>query len=120
MKKQVLVIIVVLCILAVPAREQETKRAPVTFPLECAGGDCVLLKGVPQTSGMRGGPVKLKPQESVGWHSTGENEEALTILPDVPVHEKMLVYIPPAMRHNVTNTGKEVLEYVWVVAPVKK
>jgi mannose-6-phosphate isomerase-like protein (cupin superfamily) len=111
------------------AQEQAAKREPMTFSLECAGGDCVLLKGAPQTSGMRGGSVKLKPGESVGWHSTGENEEALTILhgvgtakidghADVPLHEKMLAYIPPGTRHSVTNTGSDVLEYVWVVAPV--
>jgi mannose-6-phosphate isomerase-like protein (cupin superfamily) len=29
----------------------------------------------------------------------------------------MLAYIPPATRHNVTNTGAELLEYVYVVAP---
>jgi len=28
-------------------------------------------------------------------------------------------YIPPATRHNVSNTGKDVLEYVYVVAPAK-
>ena len=113
------------------AQEQETKREPRTFSLECAGGDCVLLKGIPVTHGMRGGSVRLKPQESVGWHSTGENEEALTILhgsgvaniegkPDVPLHERMLAYIPPGTKHNVTNTGKELLEYVWIVAPAEK
>jgi mannose-6-phosphate isomerase-like protein (cupin superfamily) len=37
---------------------------------------------------------------------------------DVPLHEKMMAYIPPDTRHNVTNTGGEILEYVWVVAPV--
>jgi oxalate decarboxylase/phosphoglucose isomerase-like protein (cupin superfamily) len=26
-------------------------------------------------------------------------------------------YIPPATRHNVSNTGKTPLEYVYVVAP---
>jgi mannose-6-phosphate isomerase-like protein (cupin superfamily) len=35
----------------------------------------------------------------------------------VPLTEKMLAYIPPATRHNVTNNGSQVLEYVWVVAP---
>jgi len=115
--------------ICVGAREQAAKREPMTFALECAGGDCVLLKGTPQTSGMRGGSVSLKPGESVGWHSTGDNEEALTILhgsgaakieghADVPLHEKLLAYIPPATRHNVINTGSEALEYVWVVAPV--
>jgi len=121
--------VAVLIGMGVLARGQAGKRSPMTFALDCAGGDRVLLKGAPQTSGMRGGSVKLKPSESVGWHSTGENEEALTILRgrgaaniegqgDVALHEKMLAYIPPGTRHNVTNTGSEVLEYVWVVAPV--
>jgi mannose-6-phosphate isomerase-like protein (cupin superfamily) len=30
----------------------------------------------------------------------------------------MLAYIPPRSRHNVTNTGSEMLEYVYVVAPI--
>lgn len=111
------------------AQEHAAKREPLTFPIDCPGGDCPLLKGAPQTSGMRGGSVRLKPGESVGWHSTGQNEEALTILrgsgaanieghADVPLHANMVAYIPPGTRHNVTNTGNEVLEYVWIVAPV--
>jgi len=122
-------ITVVLAVLALAAT-QEPKHQPMAFPLDCAGGDCTLLKGVPQTSGMRGGSVKLKPGESVGWHSTSANEEVLVILrgsgvanieehPNVPLTEKMLAYIPPATRHNVTNNGSEVLEYVWVVAPTR-
>jgi mannose-6-phosphate isomerase-like protein (cupin superfamily) len=101
----------------------------MTFVLECPGGDCPLLKGAPQTSGMRAGSVKLKPGESVGWHSTNQNEEALVILhgsgvanieggADIALHEKMMAYIPPGTRHNVTNRGNGVMEYVWVVAPV--
>jgi mannose-6-phosphate isomerase-like protein (cupin superfamily) len=31
----------------------------------------------------------------------------------------MLVYIPPATRHSVANTGNGSLEYVYVVAPTK-
>jgi mannose-6-phosphate isomerase-like protein (cupin superfamily) len=80
---------------------------------------------------MRGGSVKLQPGESVGWHSTSSNEEALVILhgsgvanieghPDVPLKENILGYIPPPTRHNVTNNGSLVLEYVWVVAPVNE
>ena len=53
--------------------QERAKREPMTFVLDCAGGDCPLLKGAPQTSGMRGGSVKLKPGESVGWHSTSAN-----------------------------------------------
>ena len=111
------------------AQELAVKKEPMTFSLECAGGDCPLLQGAPQTAGMRGGSVRLKPGESVGWHSTGQNEEALVILrgsgvanveghADVPVSAHRMAYIPPGTKHNVTNTGSEVLEYVWVVAPV--
>jgi quercetin dioxygenase-like cupin family protein len=116
--------------LHVVAQQGAANREPLTFALNCAGGDCPLLKGAPQTGGMRGGAVRLKPGESVGWHSTGQNEEALTILQgsgaaniqghaDVQFQAKMLVYIPPDTRHNVTNTGNQVLEYVWVVAPLR-
>jgi hypothetical protein len=66
--------------LVVVAAQERAKREPMTFALDCAGGDCPLLKGAPQTSGMRGGSVKLKLGESVGWHSTSGNEEALVIL----------------------------------------
>ena len=72
----------------------------------------------------------MQPGESIGWHSTDTNEEALVILhgsgvanidghPDIPIHEKMLTYIPSATKHNVTNTGSQTLEYVWLVAPTK-
>jgi quercetin dioxygenase-like cupin family protein len=117
------------CVFGGWARQGAAPKSPMTFALDCPGGDCPLLKGAPQTNGMRGGSVKLKPGESVGWHSTNQNEEALVILhgsgvanieggADVPVHEKMMAYIPPGTRHNVTNNGSEVLEYVWMVAPV--
>jgi mannose-6-phosphate isomerase-like protein (cupin superfamily) len=76
---------------------------------------------------MRSGYVRLKPRASVGWHTTGQNEEALVILhgrgealiegqPGRAFEAPMLVYIPPATRHNVTNTGEAPLEYVYVVA----
>ena len=115
--------------LGAKARQNAAGEGPMTFVLDCAGGDCPLLKGVPQTSGMRSGAVKLKPGESVGWHSTNQNEEALVILSgsgvakmdggaDVVLREKMMAYIPPRTRHNVTNSGQQMMEYVWVVAPV--
>ena len=101
---------------------------PLTLPLECAKGDCPLLQGAPQTAGMRSGFVRLKPGETVGWHTTGQNEESLVILRGegealIDGQGKQafvgpaFAYIPPATRHNVSNTGKTVLEYVYVVAP---
>jgi mannose-6-phosphate isomerase-like protein (cupin superfamily) len=107
---------------------QGSLQHALTLPLACEGGDCALLKGAPQTAGMRSGFVRLKPGETVGWHTTGEHEEALVILRGrgeariegeaaLPVASAMEVYIPPATRHNVANTGSEMLEYVYVVAP---
>jgi mannose-6-phosphate isomerase-like protein (cupin superfamily) len=64
----------------------------------------------------------------VGWHTTGQNEESLVILhgrgealiegePKQTFTAPAFAYIPPATRHNVSNTGNTVLEYVYVVAP---
>jgi mannose-6-phosphate isomerase-like protein (cupin superfamily) len=103
---------------------------PLTIPLQCASGDCALLKGAPQTAGMRSGFVRLKPNAAIGWHTTGTNEESLVILHgqgealiDGQAKQSFVApafaYIPAATRHNVTNTGSEALEYVYVVAPAK-
>ena len=120
--------IAILAVSSLLAFAQSAKPEPKTYPLNCSGGDCPILKGAPQTAGMRGGSVSLKPGDSVGWHSTNGNEESLVILhgsgvakidgrADIPLTEKTLAYIPPATRHNVTNTGTDVMEYVWIVAP---
>ncbi len=90
-----------------------------------------MLHGAPQTTGMRSGFVRLMPGTTVGWHTTGANEEALVILHgqgEALINGQAkrafaapaLAYIPPATRHNVANTGKEALEYVYVVAPAKQ
>jgi mannose-6-phosphate isomerase-like protein (cupin superfamily) len=115
--------------LGLKSQESAPHQQPMTFTLECPGGDCPLLKGAPQTMGMRGGHVRLKPGENVGWHSTGRHEEALVILQgqgtanieghaDVPLRVHVLAYFPPDTKHNVTNTSNQILEYVWIVAPV--
>ncbi len=103
---------------------------PLTVPLTCSQRDCPVLTGAPQTTGMRSGFVRLKPGQTVGWHTTGKNEEALVVLhgkgnalidgqPGLPFAAPALVYIPPATRHNVENTGSDPLEYEYVVAPAK-
>ena len=89
-----------------------------------------MLRGAPQTAGMRSGFVRLKPGETVGWHTTGSNEESLVILhgrgearlegqASHPFAAPAVAYIPPSTRHNVANTGSEILEYVYVVAPAQ-
>ena len=113
-----------------PLSSQMRGLHPLTLPLECPEGYCILLAGAPQTTGMRSGFVRLKPGGTIGWHTTGENEETLVILrgqgeaviegqPKLAFAAPRLAYIPPASRHNVTNTGEGPLEYVFVVAPAK-
>jgi mannose-6-phosphate isomerase-like protein (cupin superfamily) len=113
-----------------PVSSQTVRPQPLTLALHCPGGDCPLLKGAPQTAGMRSGFVRLQPGETVGWHTTGKNEESLVILTGhgearlegQPAHAfsaPALIYIPPAMKHNVANTGNKILEYVYVVAPAQ-
>jgi mannose-6-phosphate isomerase-like protein (cupin superfamily) len=86
------------------------------------------LRACRKQQGFAAGYVRQKPRESVGWHTTGENEEALVILygkgeakiegvAAMLVAEHMLAYIPPATRHNVATTGTGLLECVYVVAP---
>jgi len=123
-------ILVMLTLALLPLPSQGPKPQPLTVPLDCPGGDCPLLRGTPQTAGMRSGFVRLKPGETVGWHTTGKNEESLVVLhgrgeariegqPPRAFAAPALVYIPPATRHNVANTGESLLGYVYVVAPAK-
>ncbi len=113
-----------------PLSSQRPRPQAPDLPLECVARDCLLLQGIPQTAGMRSGFVQLEPGVSVGWHTTGQDEEALVVLhgwgearsegqSGVACRAPRLVYIPPATRHNVANTGDELLEYVHVVASVK-
>jgi len=111
-----------------PVLCQAPTRRPMAMPLQCASGDCSLLKGAPQTAGMRSGFVRLQTGATVGWHTTGKNEEMLVILHGqgaalIEGQQKCtftapaVAYIPPETRHNVENNGSEPLEYVYVVAP---
>jgi quercetin dioxygenase-like cupin family protein len=77
---RVLSIPVVLFLAVVPLSSQKSGPKPLARSLECPAGDCPLLQGTPQTTGMRSGFVRLKPGATVGWHTTGKNEEALVIL----------------------------------------
>ena len=121
----------VLSLAVVPLSSETSGPHPLARSLECPAVECPLLKGTPQTTGMRSGFVRLEPGATVGWHTTGSNEEALVILRGqgealIDGQRKhtlvapAFAYIPPATRHNVANTGKELLEYVYVVAPAKQ
>lgn len=127
----ILSISLALAFAVLPLSSGTSEPQPFARSLDCPTGDCPLLQGEPQTAGMRSGFVRLKPGATVGWHTTGKNEESLVILRgqgealiDGQAKQAFVApafaYIPPATRHNVSNTGKEILEYVYVVAPAKR
>jgi len=86
-----------------------------------------ILPGPPASVRLQSGYVVLAPGESVGKHSTGHHEELLIVLQgdgvmtfedgtSLPVKENSALYCPPQTGHNITNTGRDVLRYVYVVA----
>ena len=86
-----------------------------------------LLGGPPQSVSMRSGKVVLQPGETVGEHSTKENEELIIILDgegqflygdnhSLALNSNSVLYCPPMTDHNVLNSGKTPLTYIYVVA----
>ena len=80
------------------------------------------------TVGMRSGLMILQPGQDCGWHSTENYEEMIICLagagevasedgPRRPLAAGQYAYNPPQSRHNVFNTGSEVMRYIYVVAP---
>ena len=77
--------------------------------------------------GLRSGFVVLRPKESVGLHNTRLSEEVIFIIDgsglicygrenSFKVKKNTFVYIPPKIPHNIINTGKNLLKYVYTVA----
>jgi len=88
-----------------------------------------LLGDSSKLKGLRSGYVVLKPNASVGLHNTGPNEEIIFIISgsglvcygkrnSVKVKKNLFVYIPPKTPHNVVNTGKDLLKYIYIAARV--
>jgi mannose-6-phosphate isomerase-like protein (cupin superfamily) len=79
--------------------------------------------------GLRSGYVVLKPQESIGEHNTGPSEEVIFVISgsglvcygkkgSLKVKKNAFIYIPPQMPHNVINTSKDLLKYIYTAARV--
>ena len=114
-------------IFLIPAKSQEKPR-PKVVELDSGGKDYLqVLGGPPESVTMQSGLVVLAPNKSVGKHSTGQHEELLVVLEGkgemsfkdgsrLDVKANHALYCPPETEHNVTNTGRTVLRYVYVVA----
>jgi mannose-6-phosphate isomerase-like protein (cupin superfamily) len=90
-----------------------------------------ILGGPPETVTMHSGLVVLAPGKSVGVHNTEKYEEVLVILEGrgemritggaaMDLRVNTLAYCPPRTEHNVVNTGKGRLRYLYVVAIAEK
>lgn len=89
-----------------------------------------LLGGKPETHGMKSGRVYLRPGDSVGEHNTNENEEIIVFLSgsgelvaegkSKPVGKGKVSYAPPNTIHNIRNTGKGPLVYIFCVSPAAR
>ncbi len=86
-----------------------------------------LLGGPPQTVSMESGVVALLPSKSVGKHSTKNYEEVLVIFSGrgemritggatLILKKDIIAYCPPNTEHDVINTGREPLRYLYVAA----
>jgi mannose-6-phosphate isomerase-like protein (cupin superfamily) len=110
-----------------PAKSQDKPR-PKVVNLDSRGKDHLqVLGGPPESVTMKSGLVVLAPNKSVGKHSTGQHEELLVVLEGqgevsfkdgskLEVKANHALYCPPETEHNVTNTGRSVLRYVYIVA----
>jgi len=86
-----------------------------------------ILAGPPETAGMRSGRVVLAAGAHMHRHTTGGNEELLTMLQGrakvrlgeetVELSAGQVLYIPPETPHEVENEGPEEARYVYCVAP---
>lgn len=120
------------CAASGPAAPASRKVAPqvkvVTLP-ESAQPFFPILAGPPDTASMESGLVTLDPGKSVGVHSTKGYEELLVPLAGegeiripgkhaIPIKSGCAAYSPPGTEHDVVNTGKTALTYIFVVAKV--
>ena len=79
------------------------------------------------TGGMKSGHVILKEGEEIGEHSTNDLEEALVVLKGsgqlvvnsenaINFEADMVLCVPPGTIHNVKNTGRGILEYIFITS----
>ena len=101
--------------------------APETIVLPNEPKDYFEILGKGNSACMRSGYVTLQPGESVGTHNTGNFEELVITLEGqgememadrgrTPFAKGILLHAFPHSEHNVWNTGKEVLRYIYIVA----
>jgi mannose-6-phosphate isomerase-like protein (cupin superfamily) len=109
----------------------ETKPKPKIVALDRAATHYLrVLGGPPESVTMHSGYVVLQPEKTVGRHNTGSYEEMVIILNGegemlfgdgslLRLKQYIVAYCPPDTEHDVRNTGKKPLRYVYVVAKAR-
>jgi len=129
-----LVGLLALTVLALPfvtdAKQAKPSPGPAakTVTLNPAGRDYTsIVAGPPESVSMESGYVVVMPAQSGGRHSTKNYEEVLVVLAGsgemrltsgtvLVLKPYVAAYCPPRTEHDVVNTGKEPLRYVYVAA----
>jgi mannose-6-phosphate isomerase-like protein (cupin superfamily) len=86
-----------------------------------------LFRGDFGTCGIKSGHVVLKKGGEIGEHSTAGLEEVLIVLKGkgtlvinnidgLDFEKDSVLYIPPHTNHNVKNTGRGELEYIFITS----
>jgi mannose-6-phosphate isomerase-like protein (cupin superfamily) len=107
---------------------QDKPVVPAALSWAAGAGSLSLLRGAPQTCGIRCGRVDLESGANVGSHNTHGYEEILVILEGAGVAELagasptnlqagQVFYVPPHTQHNIRNEGSARLRYLYIVAP---
>jgi len=82
-----------------------------------------------KAKGLCSGLVTLRSQEAIGEHVTENKEEAIIILKGsakiyfgknkiLKARQNSFVFIPPETVHNVENSGKRILQYVYITTKI--
>ena len=114
------------------AQSGKSTPKPHVIQLDSGAVDSMdIFKGSPETVTMRSGYMVLAPSKSVGKHSTRHYEEAVIVFsgsgemrivngPTLKLRRYCVAYCPPNTEHDVINTGKDTLRYIWLVANAKQ
>ncbi len=109
-------------------KTETAELEPGAIKLDMTGdGFQRILAGPPLTVRMKSGMVSLKPGDSVGVHNTENKEELIIVMEGrgemvfkgyspVQLSRGENAYCPPHTEHNITNTGDEILRYIYVVS----
>jgi len=104
------------------------KPTPFALDISDNDNDYIEILGADKSIALHSGRVLLIPGKNCGRHTTGHHEELIIVLSGegelevdgagrTKIRAGMVAYNPPQTEHNVINTGKEPLAYVYVVAP---